>query len=257
MTDGGSARLHHVARPTQPVVEPHRVGDTGADLEAYIFGTLDGLVTNLAVVAGVVAAGFGMGAVAIAGIAAMFAGAVSMFVGAYVSSHARWELAQREKRREEEEVEHVPDIEKAEVREIFEKWGFPEAEARAVTERIAMNKELWVDFMMQEELGFTRDDLKRPPKRHGAIIGFAYLIGSLIPLLPFLFVEGWMRRASSTWDSLVAAIALGCVALAVLGAYKERFGGERPVWGGLQMVGIGLGAAAAVYLVTYLITSFL
>lgn len=247
--------------PLHPDLENHVSTGTGADLEATIFGTMDGLVTNLALVAGVFAAGTSLSSghasvvltdVRIAGVSAMLAGALSMFVGAWVSSRARFELAHREHAREEKEVELVPETEKREVQEIFEKWGFPEPDARAAAERLAQDKNHWIDFMMHEELGFSDEDLERPPKRHGAIIGLGYFLGSLVPLIPFLLAP-FLPMISSPLLAFEIGLALSVLCLATVGAFKERFGGQRPLWGAAQMVVIGLCAAAAVYIITNLV----
>jgi vacuolar iron transporter family protein len=213
---------------------------------------MDGLVTNLAVVAGVVAAGQSAGIVRIAGVSAMLAGSLSMFVGAYVSSRARYELAHREYQRECAEVEAVPHIEKQEVQEIFERWEFPPEEAKAVTERLSKNKAHWIAFMMREELGFADEDLQRPPKRSSAIIGGAYFLGSMVPLLPFLLVAVAPGVFGIT-VALLVGVVLSAATLAALGAFQERFGGQRPLRGALQMASIGLAAAAVVYVITNLV----
>ncbi len=240
--------------------EPHSAVGSGALLEEVLFGFMDGIVTNLALIAGLVAAVSTSHEIALAGIAATLAGATSMFVGAYISSHARYEHALRELERERREVDEIPDEERAEIREIYRRRGFTPEEVAILERRITANKDLWVDMMMHEELGFSDEDLSRPPLRHGAAIGLSYLVGSLLPLIPFLILpaanfQGTLGPLTVLWTMFLVTLVSSSVILLALGAVKERFGAGRPLRGALQLLGVGLGGAAAVYVISAIITS--
>jgi VIT1/CCC1 family predicted Fe2+/Mn2+ transporter len=237
--------------------EQHARLGSGADLEELLFGFMDGIVTSLALIAGLVAAFSSNGVILLAGFAATLAGSVSMFVGAYISSHARYELAQRELRREIREVEEMPEEERAEVREIYKSRGFTDDEVEILVRRITSDKKLWVSMMMHEELGFSDEDLTRPPLRHGAVIGLSYFLGSILPLLPFAILPRvgltTLPGLPSHWGIFAVTLTAASAIFLLVGALKERFGAGQPIRGALQLLGVGLGGAAAVYLVSEVI----
>src|SRR5947209_1173699 len=100
----------------------HRAA-SGAVLRNFVFGTADGLVTVLAFVAGVSASFASRHTVLLAGLAEMFAGALSMGMGAFLGARAERDLYRRERAREEREIREVPHLEREELREIYRRKG--------------------------------------------------------------------------------------------------------------------------------------
>src|SRR5262245_7780206 len=88
----------------------HRAG-AGASFRTFVFGNSDGVVTVLAFVAGVSASFASRHTVLLAGLAEMFAGALSMGMGAFLGARAERDLYRRERAREEREVREVPHLE--------------------------------------------------------------------------------------------------------------------------------------------------
>jgi VIT1/CCC1 family predicted Fe2+/Mn2+ transporter len=243
--------------------EPHSPLYMGSVLNNVVFGFTDGLITDTAVVAGMVAYSTDtLSIVVIAAIAATLAGAMSMFLGAYIAAYTRFKFTMREKRLEEKEVEQVPQVEKQEVREIYLKHGFTPEETEVLVNRVTSDKELWIKTMMREELGFGEDDMSKPVIAREAVIGLAFFVGSFIPIIPFLVVTYnhhflSILSLSDTASAFVVALVLSAIGLAVLGAFKERFGEGKPLKGAVQMLLVGLGGAAVVYLIITGITSLI
>lgn len=236
--------------------EPHMKGGmTGAVLENAVFGFMDGLVTDLAVVSGVVAAPSStLYFVVVAALAATLASALSMFLGAYMAARTRYRFTMSERERELREVDEVPDTEREEVRDIYRGQGFSPEEVEVFVRRITSNKELWVRTMMREELGFGEEELTPPSVLREGVIGVTTFLGSFVPLLPFIIAMEWAGRIPLLGLSVAAtaylvAVVLSAAVLAGVGAYKERFGERRPLKGAAEMVLVGLGGAALVYLV--------
>jgi len=234
-----------------------------AVLKNAIFGFTDGLITDMAVVAGMVAASKStLYIIVIAALAATLAGSISMFLGAYIAEHTRFRFAQREQALENKHVDSIPDSERKEVRDIYLKHGFTPEETDILVKRITSDRELWVKTMMREEFGFGEADLKSPQIGTEAIIGLMFFVGSFVPIIPFLLVTifsgfprifGMGELASAFFVSLILSI----IALVVMGAYKERFGEGKPLKGALQMLAVGLGGAATVYLIITGVNSLL
>lgn len=246
--------------PLESAVNRH----LGVMLENTVFGFMDGLITNLSVVAGVVAApNTSLYSVVVASIAAAFASSVSMFLGAYVSAQTRYKYTMREMAREIREVEEVPEVERQEVRDIYLKQGFTPEETEIMVQRVTSDKKLWVQMMMREELGFGEEEMSPPTIRRESLVGISTFLGSVIPLIPFLlvlFLPGLahLDNLSGGEVSLLGALILSAIGLAIIGAFKERFGEGRPLKGALQTLAIGLGGAAITYIlfniIGYLLT---
>src|SRR5579871_724535 len=234
--------------------EPHRIGE--ADwLEEAIFGSLDGVITSLALVVTVAAVlDEPHHAVFLTVIAASVAGTLSMFVGAYLSSRSAEHLVRRERAREEWEVDHVPEIERQEVEEIYRRQGFNAEEVAILVKGLTSDKKRWVDMMMRDELGLSAE----PPERsfrHASIIGVSYLVGGSLPALPFLFAgtSAGSFLGHPVEDTLMVSLGLGAVILAVVGVIDAGFSGRGRLRSIVDMLAIGFATAIAVFLVTTLL----
>src|SRR5437764_767026 len=128
---------------------------SGERLRNCVFGTSDGLVTVLAFVAGVSASLAQRKLVLLAGLSEMFAGALSMGLGAFLGARAERDLYRRERAREEREVREVPHLERDELRAIYRKKGFEGEGLERVIAVLTADRERWVETMMAEELGLS------------------------------------------------------------------------------------------------------
>lgn len=205
-----------------------------------VLGAQDGLVNTLGVVLGVAAASADARIVFAAGMAAGIAESVSMAAVGYTSSVARGDLFRSERAREYRHVELTPDIERAEVRALYEKKGFDGELLERVVATICANKDVWVALMMAEEHELTPVD-RRASLRAAALIGVCALIGSLAPVLPFAVLG---LRAS-----VLIALALGAALLFGLGAFKASVTVGGRAKSGLELAVIGMASAVAGYLV--------
>jgi len=190
----------------------HRAG-SGESLRNFVFGTSDGLVTVLAFVAGVSASLAERRLILLAGLSEMFAGALSMGLGAFLGARAERDLYRRERAREEREVREVPELEREELREIYRKKGFDGDELEKVIQVLTANEQRWVDVMMSEELGLQPSN--DSALKAGVVVGASYLVAAAIPLLPYLLL--------ATRLALVASVALTGLALVAVGVGKARF----------------------------------
>jgi VIT1/CCC1 family predicted Fe2+/Mn2+ transporter len=189
--------------------EHHEEASRGAALRNFVFGTSDGLVTVLAFVAGVSASLASRRLVLMAGLAEMFAGAVSMGLGAFLGTRAERDWYERERRREELEVEKIPHLEKEELRDIYRKKGLEGETLERVVDAFTANEKRWVDIMMTEELGLQPVDSS--PWSAGVVVSGSYVLAAAIPLAPYLVLVGAPALMVST---AVTAVALGGVGVA-------------------------------------------
>ena len=165
---------------------------------------------------------------------------------AYTSTLARRDHYLKEREREEREMREVPHMERQEVRDVFESWGFQGQRLEEVTDQIISNPKAWLEFMMAHELGLAPVE-KRQARRSAILVGFAAIFGSILPLLPFLAFP------SDVLTGMIASVIVSAVALFLIGWYKSKTTVGRPVRSGAEMLVIGLVAAFAGFVIAYLV----
>jgi VIT1/CCC1 family predicted Fe2+/Mn2+ transporter len=220
---------------------------TGGWLRPALFGAMDGLVSNVALVAGVAAGTSGSSGtttVVLAGIAGLTAGAFSMAVGEYNSVASQSEAAEREIAKERREIMMNAEAETAELAQMYVARGVDRGLALEVARQIHRDVDTAVHVHAQEELGVDPDDLASPMLAAGSSF-VAFAIGAMVPVVPYLVC------ASALWPGVVLTL----LALFVCGAVVTQVT-VRPWWyGGLRMTVLGGGAAALTYMVGGLVGS--
>ena len=223
----------------QAEVHPHTHADvSGGWLRAAVFGAMDGLVTNTALVAGVGAGGASSHAVVLSGVAGLAAGAISMALGEYTSVSTQNEQLDLEVAKERRELATNPVGEQAELAQLWEDRGLEPSLAAAVAEQLSRDPEQALRVHALNELGLDPED--KPSPMTAAVSSFVcFAVGALIPLLPYLL------GAPVLWLALLC----GGAGLVAAGAISARFT-PRPWWSaGLRQLLFGAVAAAATYLI--------
>jgi vacuolar iron transporter family protein len=215
----------------------------GRSLRDIILGGQDGLVNVLGLVLGVAAATAQLRIILAAALAATFSESIAMGGVAYTSALADRDYYLAQLAKEQREVEEVPDVEIEEVREIFRNKGIHGDLLERVVKDITSDKKVWVDVMMRDELHLAPVS-SRGLVRRAFVTGFSTLVGSLIPLIPFLFVPLF---GVSVTAATIMAVPLCAAVLFGVGAYKAlTLVGDWRI-SGLQMLVIGMASAAAGY----------
>ncbi|MFM6947930.1 MAG: VIT1/CCC1 transporter family protein [Aquirufa sp.] len=213
-------------------------------LTDIVIGMSDGLTVPFALAAGLSGAVSSASIVTTAGVAEIVAGSIAMGLGGYLAGMTEKEHYEAELKREYDEVERVPEREKEEIREVFEDYGLSPEAQEIVVECISKDKDKWVDFMMRFELGLEKPNPNRA--RNSALtIGISYVIGGLIPLAPYFFVENPV-------DGLIDSAAITLLALFIFGYFKSKITEQQPFIGALKVTSIGAAAATAAFLVAKL-----
>jgi VIT1/CCC1 family predicted Fe2+/Mn2+ transporter len=218
------------------LVEPHHTDVSGGWLRAATFGAMDGLVTNIALIAGVGGGGAGHRAIVLTGVAGLVAGAISMGIGEYTSVRTQNEQVSAELDKELYELRVNPDGEADELVGMWTARGLPPELARQVAEVLKRDPEQALRVHAQEELGVVPDELPSPWT--AAVSSFVcFSIGALVPLLSYL----------AGADSLWLALAIGGAGLFAAGALVARFT-ARPWWrSGVRQLALGALAALVTY----------
>jgi vacuolar iron transporter family protein len=224
-----------------PAAEAHEHSHadvSGGWLRAAVFGAMDGLVTNTALVAGVGGGGAAPRAIVLAGAASLVAGAISMALGEYTSVKTQNEQLDLEVEKERRELERNPEGELAELTAMLRVRGVDDRLAERVAAQLSKDPDIALRLHVVAELGLNPDD--KPSPRVAAVSSFlTFGTGALLPLLPYLF------GVSVLWPALVC----GGAGLLVAGVLSSRFT-PRPWWyAGLRQLLFGAAAAGITYAV--------
>ena len=217
-------------------LEPHAKGSRIRD---FILGWQDGLVNVLGIILGVAVATESTSIVIIAAIAAAFAESVSMAAVAYTSFKAERDYYQAEVVREKYEMKKMPNVERSEVRDIYRKLGFSGAMLDRIVKHITSNKKRWLNVMMEQEMKLFPS--RTSPLNIAAVVGLSAIIGSFIPVVPFLIYP----VKTAIWTTLV----ISTVVLFFVGVYKAKTTVGNPINSVIELAAIGMIAAIIGYAV--------
>jgi len=220
--------------------------NAGEAVRDVVIGMSDGLTVPFALAAGISGAIAVSHVVVTAGIAELAAGGIAMGVGGYLAARTDAEHYQSERVREERETRELPDVERKEIDEILERYGISTEVRGKVVDEISADAHRWVEFMMKFELGLEEPDPRRA-FRSALTIGGAYVVGGLIPLVPYMLV-------SAAREALIISAIVTLLALFVFGFVKGRLTGIPPFRGGLQTLLTGGVAAAVAFVLARLVS---
>jgi VIT1/CCC1 family predicted Fe2+/Mn2+ transporter len=230
-------KAHVVADEASTEAHDHQHRDvSGGWLRPAVFGAMDGLVTNVALIAGVGGGGGSPHALLLAGLAGLSAGAFSMAAGEFVSVSSQNELVASEVRKEQFELEHHPESERAELAALFRRRGVDAALADEVARQVSVHPDQALRVHVREELGVDHKDLPSPLMAAGASL-VTFAAGALIPLLPYLI----------GFRSLAAALILAAVAAFIGGGLVSRITDRPFLFGALRQLLLAGAAAGLTY----------
>ncbi|CAE6487607.1 VIT1/CCC1 transporter family protein [Candidatus Nitrosotenuis uzonensis] len=214
--------------------------------EDFIYGSFDGSVTTFAIVAGAVGASLSPVIVLILGFANLAADGFSMAVGNYQATKARIEFIQKERKREEWEIDNMADTERQEIRDIYAKKGFANELLDEIVKVITARKKVWIDTMMKEELGLIEDGRRPLDTAISTIVGFVSI--GMIPLIPFVFLYVTEIHLSVQNSFLYSTVFTGG-AFFLIGLIKGKIVKKSLIRSGTMTLLIGAIAATAAYVV--------
>ncbi|KHO46772.1 MAG: hypothetical protein QS98_C0001G0031 [archaeon GW2011_AR3] len=212
----------------------------------FVYGGLDGTVTTFAIVSAVQGAALNPGIVIIMGFANLLADGFSMATGNYLSTKAELEFQNEERKREEWEIEHVPDGEREEIRQIYKKKGFKGKDLDKAVGIITSDKKIWVDTMMMEELHFSPTE-KRPWQSALATFS-AFILAGFVPILSFVMAKFFPGLMPNVFG--ISVFLTGLI-LFLVGSAKVMVTKRNWFRSGIEMLIVGGLAASVAYFVGY------
>ncbi len=218
----------------------------GNALRAAVLGASDGVLSNTSLIMGVAGAAVSNGAVVVAGLAGLLAGAFSMGLGEWLSVQSARELYSHQIRVEREELEAIPEEEEVELALIYQSKGVPEGQARHLAKQIVQgDMAVALDTLSREELGIDPEELGGSAYEAAFTSFLLFSSGAFVPLLPFLVGSGT--------PAIIASLALAGLALFGVGAAITIVTGQSAVRSGLRQVAFGLAAAAVTFGIGHLV----
>ncbi len=210
-------------------------------LPELVYGSMDGIVTTFAVVAGSAGADLTINIILILGLSNLIADGLSMSIGSYLSKKSEQDNYNKHLRIEEWEIENMPEDEKQEIVDIYKAKGFSGAELEMVVNRITANKQVWIDTMMKDELGLSIE--KKSPFRSGLSTLIAFVVAGGIPLIVYVFAYSGKVGLNPFFLSSVVTL-LAFILIGYIKTYVTKIGLLRSI---VETLVLGASAATAAY----------
>ncbi|HET7790933.1 MAG TPA: VIT1/CCC1 transporter family protein [Gemmatimonadales bacterium] len=219
--------------------EPWHQAESGGFLRNVVYGFNDGLTANFGLVAGVIGAAVQPHVILISGVAGMIADALSMGASGYLAAKSEQEVYAHEIAMEREEIRLMPEVEEEELALVYQAKGIGREESRRLAAEVMRDPARALDESVREELKIG--EAHATPFREGWITGTATAVGALIPVAPFLVLQG----QAAVW----AAFLVAMLSHFAVGAARSFFTGRGIIRSGIDMFVVGLGVAAVGFLV--------
>lgn len=202
----------------------------------------DGVLTTAGVLAGLSGAVSNHSQVMLAALASTAAGALSMGVGAYLGTHAETEVLRSELARTREEIRQQPYVAQEALLDSLEKEGLSREAGYRVVRLLSTSPQTLMSTAEEKVFGLAGGILGNAVM-DGTVMGIAFVVGALIPLLPYAFI-------ASTQHALFAALGTTAVALFSVGYFEGWLARSEGRWrSGMRFLVIAMGAATVGYLI--------
>jgi VIT1/CCC1 family predicted Fe2+/Mn2+ transporter/rubrerythrin len=218
--------------------EKWHAGHSGGWIGQAIYGANDGLGAVFGIVSGMAGYSGGSNIVLVAGVAGTLASALSMGSGAYLARKSEREVYEAEIERERREIEQNPEEEREELELFYQLKGFSAEESSMMAERLMQKPEQFLKTLAQEELGLSTISFPNPIKEAFSATA-ATAVGGIIPVIPFLFLNGA--------PAVIASLGISTVAHFLVGSLKTIVTGRSWWRSGLEMTLVGLLTAAIAF----------
>ena len=221
-------------------------------IEDFVYGATDGSVTTFAVVAGVVGAALSPSIILILGFANLFADGFSMAIGNYLGYKSQKEYIEKERKREEWEIENLVEQEKQEIRDIYTKKGFKDELLDEIVNVITARRKIWVDTMMREELGLIENKKNSLDARNNYLYSIQFSwFDSINTICIFLLFR--LCHFDRTSISLFSIIFTG-ISFFLIRIVRGKIVKKSLVRTGINTISVGGIAASVAYIVGYLLS---
>jgi len=243
--DVEASKKVHLLKATAHTEETN---EEGKFLKTIVFGGLDGISTIFAFLAGAVGADLALVHIIAIGCAQLFAGALGMGLGEYLSSKAEQAMARKEAAREHWEVENNPEGEITEMVDIYKAKGMTEEDGFIVARTLSKYKEFWVEHMMLHEIGMfpPEEDDSWATALQGLVMFASFMLLGGLPLAAYVIAGNFLQTPMARFT--VTCLA-SCASLFSLGMLKAKMASMSMAKEGFFMMVNGLLCAGGAYVI--------
>lgn len=227
--------------------EKKAVIESRSRIRELVFGVQDGLISTVGLLAGVQGATESTAVVIITGLTAMFSGAISMAAGSYLSSNAQKDIFDKELREAEIMAEKEPYVAAEGLLKSLSEEGLSRAQSYGIVKQLLQQEQVFLRTFQEKVFGLGSAEINQPLKG-ACVMAASFICGAMIPILPFLFVNGN--------PALYLSIALSALTLFGVGYFKGVLAAKSPLASGLQFFCIAVGAAGLGYLIGLVVQYF-
>ena len=221
--------------------------ESRARIREFVFGIQDGLMSTLGLLTGVQGATESTAVVIIAGLTAMFSGAISMAAGSYLSSSAEKDIFDKELRDAEVLAEKEPYLAAEGLLKALNQEGLAREQSYSIVKLLLRQQGVFLRTFQEKVFGLGSAEINRPLQA-ALVMAVSFIVGALVPILPYLLVRDTA--------ALYVSIILSAAALFAVGVFKGFLAGKSPIASGLQFFAIAVGAALAGYLIGLAVQHF-
>ncbi len=211
--------------------ELHFINRTGW-LRAAVLGANDGIVSVSSLIVGVAAADPSPGAVLVAGMAGLAAGAMSMAAGEYVSVSSQSDIERADIAREQQALIDTPEAELAELASIYQSRGLSAETAALVAQELTQNDALGAH--VRDELGLSEVHAANPLQAAFAS-GLTFTVAAALPLIAAVLAPADKIIPVVVVTTLLCLAGLGALGAQAGGAPKLRATARVLFWGAAAM----------------------
>ncbi|HEY7168499.1 MAG TPA: VIT1/CCC1 transporter family protein [Candidatus Binatia bacterium] len=231
----------------QAIEQKKEIIEGRARVREFVFGIQDGLISTVGLLTGVQGATESNTVVVITGLTAMFAGAVSMSAGSYLSSSAEKEIFDKELREAELLAEREPYLAAEGLLKALSQEGLPREQSYGLVKLLLNQQQVFLRTFREKVFGLGSAELNRPLQA-ALVMGLSFAVGSLVPIVPYLVLSG---RAT-----LYVSIILSALTLFGVGVIKGKLSGKSLFLSGVQFFAIAVGAALLAYVIGLTVQHF-
>jgi vacuolar iron transporter family protein len=229
------------------IQQKKQVIESRSRIREFVFGIQDGLISTVGLLAGVQGATENSIVVIITGLTAMFSGAISMAAGSYLSSGAQKEIFDKEIHDAEKLAEREPYIAAEGLLKALGEEGLSREHSYQMVKVLIQQRNVFLRTFQEKVFGLGSAEINRPLQA-ASIMGLSFILGAIVPILPYMFVFGV--------TAFYVSSLLGGVTLFGVGAFKGKLAGQSLFLSGFKFFLIAVSAAGLGYLIGLIVQHF-
>jgi len=229
------------------IQQKKQVIESRSRIREFVFGIQDGLISTVGLLAGIQGATENNLVVIITGLTAMFSGAISMATGSYLSSGAQQDIFDKELGDAEKLAANEPYIAAEGLLKALGEEGLSKEQSYRMVKVLLAERNVFMRTFQEKVFGLGSAEINQPIKA-ALVMGMSFIIGAIIPIVPFIAMGGVA--------ALYLSVFLSAVTLFIVGAFKGHLAGQYMLVSGTKFFVVAVGAAGLGYLIGLIVQYF-